>query len=151
MTRRLSKLEKAQAKVVFATTVLGHAIQHVDIELGADATKQSTNPAVQQCMELISDILDSKDPERRTAMVDRVMLMQKRLTKKVRKLDKGSVLIGFMQFFVSGTIKHKVGTRLDFIIETFKTHLPLIEEHTPHSRSNIGKAAHEIKKHVIEL
>lgn len=151
--KHLTTVEKAQAKVAFTLLIVGLCLHRIDLEQDADTApvERTKNPAIQQCIEMISEILDDKDADRRELIMLRIALMQKRLTKKVSSLDSGSCLIGFLNVLTSGFIKSKAGTRLDHIIQTFKQQLDVMYQGVPYTLVNASKAASQFKKQITDL
>lgn len=120
----MNKQRKKECQVIFMLLVTSLLLQEADKEAGESS---SNNPAVSQCIAVIDMLLKKQDDHTRNMMVERIQSNRIRFTKNVENLTTSSSLIGALRLLTSDYIRTKPGTRLDFIIQTFKGNLKNME------------------------
>jgi hypothetical protein len=146
----LTKTEKTKCKVILSLLVTSLMLQRVSTAV-TDADNEQDLPAVRECTSMIDELLSDVEPDRRTVMVNRIQLQRMRLTKKVAKLDIAAALVGSLQYLTSGAIKTKPGTRLAFIVETFKQNLEVMEKTIPEHSVSAKEFKKELAKTIAAM
>lgn len=128
MSYKLKPSEKRRVQVCFGLIVVALILQKADKE----AEAEQDNPAVQQIAILLSELVDERPEEARQAMRDQINRRRGLFSKKVEKYATASALVGALET-ITTVYKTKPGTRLAFIIDTFKKNLSNIKEALPAS------------------
>lgn len=146
----LNRKNKKQCQIVLAMLVPALLMQKSDTDAGLDPTK---NAAVTSCMNMIDEIFASHADDQPTidAMRKRIDAHRVRLTKKVAKFDTVDGLIGALQLLGSGFIKSKAGTRLDFILATFKANVANMKIVMPYSQEQADEFEDLFKKAIVRI
>jgi hypothetical protein len=130
----LTKREKAHVKIIVILAAVGLLLEGI--------SKKSTfiegdSPAAQQIGAQIDEILKSYKEDRRQQIIAKVQKTRIRLTKSVKNLQVENAFIGALDVLTDGTVKTKTGTRMDFIVQTFRTNLANIKEHLPYNENEV--------------
>jgi hypothetical protein len=119
----MSKRERNICKVCLSSLYLAKVLTTVDDELGST----TINPAVQQCTALIDELLGILPTHRRDVVIARINKARSKLIKKLPNVDSSEATVAALRVFTQSNVKSTVGTRLDFMLVTFKRNLTAME------------------------
>jgi predicted house-cleaning noncanonical NTP pyrophosphatase (MazG superfamily) len=149
MASKLSNHNQKVAKVCFAFTIVALVLRKLK-EI-AEMPDDQEDPAISQCIALIDDILEALPTSERNLVVERINHARVSFTKNVRTLPAEAGLIGCLEVVTSGMFKTKVGTRLDYIVATFKSNLEMIREHTEYDERQAKAFAAKFKATINRI
>ncbi len=129
--------------------VIALLLKETDKQAGCD--EAYVNPAVTQCVNLMDELFAMNDEPARNEMVNRITKHRKKLTAKVADFATINCLVGSLELYTSGFIASRPGTRLDYVIQTFRTNLPAIKRSLPTDEKQIAEASKELKARIRKL
>lgn len=136
----LDRKTKAKAKAVLALLVISLLMQEIDKKLGRD----EDNPAVSHVVAYIDEVMAPMSAELKAAVHHRVNRARKRLTAKTADFELSDGLIAAMRLLTGGMFKTRPGTRLDYIVGTFRENLKNIEMSIPKNEDQVNKFKHQL-------
>lgn len=148
-SKPLTKQQQAMAKVCFSFTIVALVLRKLK-EI-ADIPDDTRDPAISQCVALIDDILEPLEENERKAVIDRVNKARRSFSKSVHHYPAEAGLVGSLEVVTSGLFKTRVGTRLDYIVNTFAKNLDSIKENMEYDEQKASAFASKFKKTIKRI
>lgn len=144
----LNRQQKAKCQVSFILVIVSLLLEQARKE----ANEETPNAAVSECAAMI-DTLVKSTPEgiTRNEMLRRINLARVRLTKRTADLTTTSAVIGSLRLLTGGYVKSRPGTRLNYIIDTFKANLPGMEAHLTFKEQDAAKFKSMLKEATARI